>query len=88
MSKITPPTEAHKQIHLEVSNLMKVKVAEHNPSATEVLAIMSHMVGQLIALQDQRQWTPQRALEFVAQNIELGNQSVIDQLKNAQTGNA
>jgi hypothetical protein len=49
-------------------------------SAEEMLAIGANMVGKLLALQDQRTMTRDRGLEIVIQNIELGNQQVIDQL--------
>lgn len=45
--------------------------------ADQMLAIASHMVGQLVALQDQRKVTPGTAMEIVARNIELGNAEAI-----------
>lgn len=42
-------------------------------SAEEMLALAAHLVGQLIALQDQRSMTPDRAMTIVAMNIEQGN---------------
>jgi hypothetical protein len=53
--------------------------------ATELLAITAHLVGQLIALQDQRAVTPAMAIELVQNNIEQGNQEVISRLM-AETG--
>jgi hypothetical protein len=49
-----------------------------NLSSVEMLALAAHFTGQLIALQDQRTMTPQRAMSIVANNIELGNQEVLD----------
>lgn len=49
-------------------------------SAPEMLALASHLVGQLVALQDQRSMSPDRAMEIVAANIEQGNQEVLDGL--------
>jgi hypothetical protein len=49
-------------------------------SAPEMLALASHMVGQLVALQDQRTMSPERAMEIVAANIETGNHEVIEGL--------
>lgn len=57
-------------------------VSKHAGKLTslEVLAIAANMVGKLVALQDQRTITPQIAMETVAQNLEAGNQDVLDQL--------
>ncbi|HTQ70630.1 MAG TPA: hypothetical protein VMH92_03950, partial [Acidocella sp.] len=49
-------------------------------TSLEVLAIAANMVGKLVALQDQRTVTTQIAMETVAQNLEAGNQDVLDQL--------
>lgn len=49
-------------------------------TALELLAVASNMLGKLVALQDQRTVTPAHAMEVVAQNIEHGNQQVLEQL--------
>lgn len=49
-------------------------------SAPEMLALAAHLVGQLIALQDQRTMDPDRAMAIVAMNIEQGNKEVIEGL--------
>lgn len=49
-------------------------------TAPEMLALASHLVGQLVALQDQRTVTPEMAMKLVADNIEQGNQEAIDGL--------
>lgn len=46
-------------------------------SAEEMLALAAHLVGQLVALQDQRSMTPDRAMTIVARNIEQGNLEVL-----------
>ena len=53
-------------------------------SAPEMLALTAHLVGQLVALQDQRTMSPNRAMEIVAANIEQGNQEVLDGLRASQ----
>lgn len=45
-----------------------------------MLALSAHMVGQIIAMQDQRTMTRQAALEIVMANMEQGNAEVIDNL--------
>lgn len=48
--------------------------------ALEMLALAAHLVGQLVAMQDQRRITPATAMEVVAKNIEHGNREVLNQL--------
>lgn len=43
----------------------------------ELLAVASQFVGMLVALQDQRRFTPDMAMEIVARNIEIGNATAI-----------
>jgi hypothetical protein len=50
----------------------------------ELLALAAHLVGQIIALQDQRKVTPQLALHIVQQNIEAGNAEVLAALSTPQ----
>lgn len=56
-------------------------------SAEEILAIVANMLGKIIALQDQRTMTRERALEIVIENIEAGNKQILDQMANP-TGEA
>lgn len=49
-------------------------------SALELLAVAANMVGKLVALQDQRTVTPDKAMEVVAQNLEYGNKQVFDRV--------
>lgn len=57
-------------------------------SAVELLAVASNMVGKLVALQDQRTMSPDRAMEIVAENLEHGNKEVLEQLRQGSAGNA
>ena len=50
--------------------------------AAEMLAIAANMIGKLIALQDQRTMTKDRALELVIRNLELGNEQAVAQMNN------
>lgn len=58
-------------------------VARH-PTLTpaEVLAVASNMVGKLIAMQDQRVMTSEKAMAIVSENLRLGNEQVLAQLQN------
>lgn len=62
---------------------------KHAPklSAAEMLAIAANMVGKLVALQDQRTMTADRAMQVVIANVELGNQQAI-QAMSQPAGNA
>ena len=55
-------------------------------SAVEMLALVSHLVGHLIALQDQRKVTPDLALKLVKENIERGNKEAIAESLGAPRG--
>lgn len=74
--KIASP--AHEVVYQDLCALVSKHAAD--VSAEEMLAIASNMVGKLIALQDQRVMTRERALETVMRNIEAGNQMILDQL--------
>jgi hypothetical protein len=54
--------------------------------AAVILAILSHMVGQVVAMQDQRKYTSEMVMTLVAQNIEQGNQEMVDSLMSGGTG--
>lgn len=46
--------------------------------AAVLLAISSQFVGQLLALQDQRRYSVEQAIDLVMRNLEIGNQMVIN----------
>lgn len=55
--------------------------------AVELLAITSHFLGQLIALQDQRKYNSEQVLEIVQKNIQQGNIEAINSLLNGGNNN-
>lgn len=57
-------------------------------SAEEILAIAANVVGKLIALQDQRTMSMDRAMAIVVQNIQCGNEQVVRQIAVESAGNA
>jgi len=73
--KPVSPTAAHRAFRDELIALLR---RNDDLSALEMLAVASHLVGQLVALQDQRALTPGEAMEIVAANIEAGNRSALD----------
>ena len=78
------PNAAHTALRDDMVSLIRKYGA--NLEAAEILAIAAHMVGQLIALQDQRKVTREIALQIVTANIEQGNQEVVSKLANESDG--
>lgn len=76
--------------HLAFRNALIAVIAQYGRDmpSDELLAIASHFVGQLIALQDQRVMTPAMAMEIVIQNIQHGNADVVEPLMMQTGGNA
>jgi len=56
--------------------------------AEEILATVSVLVGQLIAVQDQRRFSPDAVMALVASNIEIGNRAAVQSLMDAKGGTA
>lgn len=77
---------AHREMHRRIVRFL-ADITSEMP-AVEVLAIAAHIVGQLIALQDQRVMSPNQALDLVASNIDLGNAAAIRELKTKTAGSA
>jgi len=81
--KQVEPTKAQIAFRHALLDVMKEHGA--NLDAAELLAVASHLVGQLVAMQDQRTMTPAMAMDLVGHNIERGNLEAIDNLL-LQTG--
>lgn len=81
--KQVEPMRAQKAFRHALLDVMKQHGAELQ--ADELLAVASHLVGQLVAMQDQRTMTPAMAMQVVVANIERGNLEAIDNLL-LQTG--
>jgi len=84
--KSLAPSAQHLQFRRALEACMQAHVGELG--AMEVLAVLAHLVGQAIALQDQRKVTPAMAMDLVSSNIQQGNQEVIDGLLSATGGTA
>jgi len=80
--RIVKPRIAHKVFREEAIELMK-KHSGDLP-AQDMLAIASHLVGQILAYQDQRVMTTLRARNIIERNIELGNAEAIAQLNDTK----
>ena len=84
--KSTEPSLMVQKVRQEV--IAAIQLHSEHLASEEILALMCHLVGQLIALQDQRKWTPERVMEFVMANIEQGNQEALHGLVHETVGSA
>ena len=75
--------------HKDYIDDLKAVLTHHQDAltGTEMLALTAHLVGCLIACQDQRSITKQMALEMVIKNIEQGNKDALEAIT-ATAGNA
>lgn len=73
---VRKPTVAHNRFRDDAVALLDKHGAHLD--AKDMLAIAAHLVGQLIAMQDQRTMTREVAMEIVIQNIEQGNKEVLN----------
>ena len=66
----------------EFNDATKALLAEFKDklNALEMLAVTAHLVGVLIAVQDQVNVTREMAMELGAKNIEAGNAEAIESL--------
>lgn len=83
-------TISNQQDEITYQELIKFmqKKARKGMSSERLLAVASNLVGKLMALQDQRTMTSERAHEIIVQNIALGNLQIKEQLMNVPGGNA
>ena len=73
--KPTEPTAAHKAFREELLAAFKKHAAD--TPADELLAIAAHLVGQIMAYQDQNKFTSAMVIDIVRANIEHGNAEAI-----------
>lgn len=76
------PDAADQALHRDIADLIKRHLTPDTPQ--RVLAIAAQVVGQCLALQDQRTMTADRAMQVVIANIEIGNRGVIDRLSDTK----
>lgn len=74
MKSVAPSPEA---LAARDDVLETLKRHQEKLSAVQILAIISHLVGQVLAMQDQRTMTPDGGMRIVAANIEAGNAEAI-----------
>lgn len=84
-SGIKLASPAHEVAYADLVKLVSRHAAKL--SSEELLAVAANMLGKLVALQDQRTMTIDRAMEIVSRNIQYGNSQVIEKI-NASVGHA
>lgn len=82
--KLSPASELHKTLRLELLEVLRKYTGKLDSS--EMLALSAYMVGQILAMQDQRKMTPAMGMNLIASNIELGNKHAIDSLLGTPEG--
>ena len=80
--KVMAPTQADLALHADIMALIQRHLTPDN--GERVLAIAAQVVGQALALQDQRTMTKDLALQLIMVNIETGNAGVIEALHNTK----
>lgn len=85
-TKSIDPNEKHLKFRKALEGALREGGAELQ--ADEILAITAHLVGQLIALQDQRKYDSEMVMALVTENIQQGNCEAIANLLNETGGNA
>lgn len=85
MKSVTPTAQ-----HLAFRKGLETAIADHGKTldAVELLAVLCHLVGQVIALQDQRTMTSAMVMELVSANIQRGNAEVLSGLLSETGGHA
>ncbi len=76
--KRVEPTSADKALRDDIMALIQRHLTPD--TSDRVLAIAAQVVGQCIAMQDQRTMTHQMVWKIVGENIEAGNRDVIETL--------
>lgn len=78
LERIVTPNATHHAFRSDAIDLLNKHAG--NLDASETLALAAHLVGQILAMQDQRTMTSNRAMEIVARNIEIGNAEAVASL--------
>lgn len=83
--KSRPPSAAVEAARAEVLEVLR----RHQPmEPIEMVAVLAQTLGQMLALLDQRQFTPAQALHVVDENLAAGNAAQIEQVIGTPRGSA
>lgn len=68
--------------HLKLINAWKKSIGEEGAGlqVDEIVALLSQLLGNCIALLDHRKYTPVIAMRLVEENIVIGNEAVLESL--------
>ena len=69
--RLVKPTAAHIAFRNDAIELLRKHAGALD--AKDMLALSAHLVGQIVAMQDQRTVTPAMAMDIVSRNIGVGN---------------
>ncbi len=83
--RLVKPSAAHRAFRDDAIALLKKHAGDLD--AKDMLALSAHLVGQILAMQDQRKMTPAIGMEIIARNIEVGNAEAIAEV-NSPVGKA
>ena len=74
------------QVHLEAMHALldALKPFQEELGTAGMIALVSHLGGQLVALLDANKYTPEMAMELVSNNFQLGNDDVTGSILNTQ----
>lgn len=71
--------------HNSLLDAMKAVLQDHSDmDAEEMLAVLSQLLGQLVAMQDQEKMTVERAQRIIEHNLVQGNQAAIEYLMQSE----
>ena len=79
------PTAEH--LNARMSVLVALQAYQDKLSAEEIVAILSHTLGQCVVMLDQRKYTPEMVMALVSENITQGNLDALQEIMNSK-GNA
>lgn len=83
--KSRPPSAAVAAARAEVLEVLR----RHQPlEPIEMVAVLAETLGQMLAMLDQRQFTPAQAMEVVGENVAVGNAAQIEQVIGTPRGSA
>ncbi len=80
--KVVQPTEG--LVNFRNASLALLKEHTGNLDSSEMLAVAAQMIGQMIAMMDQRKWTSDAIMALLIANIEAGNRSVLDAISDTK----
>ena len=83
---IIKPAAKHQAFRDDLIALLKKYAGDLD--AKEMLALAAHLVGQIIAMQDQRKVSPELAMKITVRNIEVGNAEALAELGGNAAGSA